>query len=71
MPVILPPAAERAWLDMELRDTQGLAAMLTPYPAAAMRCYRVSEKVNAAGYEGPEGIVPVTEREMEYNGRLL
>ena len=71
MPVILPPAAERAWLDPELRDTQGLAAMLNPYPAAAMRCYRVSERVNAAGYDEPECLAAVTERAAEYNGRLL
>ena len=45
--------------------------MLNPYPAGEMRCYRVSERVNAAGYEGPECIAPVTEGAGEYNGRLL
>ena len=71
MPVILPRLAERDWLDGELRDTQGLRAMLNPYPAAEMRCYRVSERVNAAGYEGSECIAPVIEGAGEYNGRLL
>ena len=71
MPVILPPSAERDWLDGELRDTQGLRAMLNPYPAGEMRCYRVSERVNAAGYEGPECVAPVSEGIGEYNGRLL
>lgn len=71
MPVILPRAGERDWLDTELRDTQRLEAMLNPYPAAEMRCYRVSERVNAAGQEGPECIAPVSEGVGEYNGRLL
>lgn len=71
MPVILPRSWEGDWLDGELRDTQLLGAMLNPYPASEMRCYRVAERVNAAGYDRPECIAPVTEGAAEYNGRLF
>lgn len=71
MPVILPRSLETAWLDREIKDTELLGAMLQPYPAAAMEFYRVSERVNAAGYDRPECIAPVVDGVEEYNGRLL
>lgn len=36
MPVMVPKAAEAAWLDPDNQDTPGLLAMLKPYPAELM-----------------------------------
>lgn len=71
MPVLLARDREGAWLDGELRDTEALGTLLTAYPAAEMELYRVSERVNTAGFDGPECIAPVVDGVEEYNGRLL
>ena len=46
MPVILSPEAYELWLDPGLHNIAELTALLKPYPAPAMRRYRVSERVN-------------------------
>jgi putative SOS response-associated peptidase YedK len=46
MPGILPPEAYELWLDPGFHKVAELTALLKPYPAAAMRRFRVSERVN-------------------------
>ncbi len=46
MPVILPRQAYDVWLDPGFQDMGELKALLKPYPAEAMRRYRVSQRVN-------------------------
>ncbi len=47
MPVILPPEAERIWLDNELRDPGVLLDLLKPYPENAMQMHQLeSKKIN-------------------------
>jgi putative SOS response-associated peptidase YedK len=46
MPVILPPESYELWLDPGFHKLSGLRPLLRPYPAAGMRRYRVSERVN-------------------------
>ena len=60
MPAILTPEMEAFWLDGEVRDPAVLAQALVPYPAELMRAYQVSSRVNRAGNDGPDLIVPVS-----------
>jgi putative SOS response-associated peptidase YedK len=46
MPAILSPEVYEAWLD-PATDRVDLLRMLTPFPAAQMKTYPVSSKVNA------------------------
>jgi putative SOS response-associated peptidase YedK len=46
MPVILAPDAYDLWLDPGFTKVEDLQPLLVPYPAAAMRRYRVSQRVN-------------------------
>ena len=46
MPVILPRDSYELWLDPGFHKLSELRALLKPYPAAGMRRYRVSERVN-------------------------
>jgi putative SOS response-associated peptidase YedK len=46
MPVILDPEDYDLWLDPRFTKIAELAALLKPYPAGAMRRYRVSQRVN-------------------------
>jgi putative SOS response-associated peptidase YedK len=54
MPVILPPTAYGRWLDPALTNIEQLQPLLQPYPAEAMRRYRVSPRVNHAKNDDPE-----------------
>ncbi len=56
MPVILPPAAYRAWLDSRPRND--LQPLLKPYPAEKMDAYPVSTLVNNPANERAECVVP-------------
>ncbi len=48
MPVILPREAEGRWLDPTLDgDTETLLSLLAPVPAAELRAYPVSRRVNS------------------------
>jgi len=54
MPVILSPEDYELWLDPGFARMDELKEMLKPYPAAEMRRYRVSERVNQVKYDDPE-----------------
>ncbi len=53
MPVILPKAAEAAWLDPE-SSLEELTSLLRPFPAAETVLRAVGPAVNDARYDGPE-----------------
>ena len=57
MPVILAPAAERAWLDARTPSAE-LDAMLAGLPAEHTALAPVSLAVNDARYDGPECLAP-------------
>ena len=60
MPVILSQDTESVWLDPDVRDTDALSELLTPYPSDLMSAYEVSSVVNSAANDGPECIAPVS-----------
>ena len=53
MPVILNEESYEAWLDSKVSPAE-LKKLLEPFPAAEMRSWTVSSKVNSADNEGPE-----------------
>ena len=52
MPVILPRAKEKAWLDRELPPAEA-KTFLKPYSATLMRAYEVSTRVNSPKNNDP------------------
>jgi len=58
MPVILPEALWKPWLDHST-TSEDLKAMLVPYPDDEMEAYPVTRLLNKKGFDGPECIVPV------------
>jgi putative SOS response-associated peptidase YedK len=58
MPVMLSAEAEDVWLRPEARPKE-LMSLLVPFPAAAMKSYPVSQKVNHAQAEEPDLVEPV------------
>jgi putative SOS response-associated peptidase YedK len=54
MPVILVPEAYERWLDPGVTRVAELQPLLKPYPAEAMRRYRVSQRVNQVKNDDPE-----------------
>jgi putative SOS response-associated peptidase YedK len=52
--VILPPQAYELWLDPGFHKVEELLPWLRPYPAGAMRRYRVSERVNQVNNDDAE-----------------
>lgn len=54
MPVILPRDVYDLWLDPGFTKVEELQPLLKPYPAGAMRRYRVSQRVNQAKNDDPE-----------------
>jgi putative SOS response-associated peptidase YedK len=59
MPVILPRAAEAAWLDPELAPAV-VDALLVPYPAEEMHAAEASMLVNSVKNDGPELLDPLS-----------
>ena len=59
MPVILTKADQRRWLDDI--PLEAVLQLLHPPADNTLQLYRVSEKLNAAGYEGADLHVPVPE----------
>jgi putative SOS response-associated peptidase YedK len=59
MPVIIPSAAYRDWLDPEERAPESLIKWLTPYAADEMEAYPVSRLVNSPQNDVPECIQPL------------
>lgn len=58
MPVILHERDYEAWLDPKNETIEALSALLTPYPAEAMRAYAIGTRVNSTRNDGPELIEP-------------
>lgn len=58
MPVMLSAAAQDAWLRAEARP-KDLLSLLVPYPAAEMKSYPVSQRVNSALAEDAELVEPI------------
>jgi putative SOS response-associated peptidase YedK len=58
MPVIVPRAAEAAWLDPALPAAE-VDALLAPYPAELMHAAEASMLVNSAKNDGPELLDPL------------
>ncbi len=54
MPVIVPPAKHRLWLDEGASDQRGLQEILKPLPDEELEAYPVSTTVNSPGNDGPE-----------------
>jgi putative SOS response-associated peptidase YedK len=48
------------WLARDVQEPADLAAVPRPYPADAMRAFRVSEAVNDPRNDGPECLAPTT-----------
>jgi putative SOS response-associated peptidase YedK len=61
MPIILHPEAEDPWVDLELRETEAIRALLAPIPADALLAVPVSRRVNSPRNDGPDLIQPVPE----------
>jgi putative SOS response-associated peptidase YedK len=59
MPVILPPAAHRQWLEPTPQKPEALQPLLVPYPAEEMIAYPVSTLVNSPANDRAELVVPV------------
>ena len=59
MPVILPSAAYKDWLDPEERTAESLIKWLSPYPADEMEAYPVSRLVNSPQNDVPECVQPL------------
>lgn len=66
MPVIVPQADIGAWLEGE----DG-AALMRPFPGAALRLLPVSAEVNAVRNEGPQLMTPLPEDEAAAASALL
>lgn len=60
MPVILPPARFDEWLQRSPLGDDRLQQLLTPFPAAKMESFQVSQQVNRAGNDDPSLIEPAT-----------
>jgi putative SOS response-associated peptidase YedK len=58
MPVILPREAWRRWLGEDRAEADELLALLRPYPAEAMRAYRVAARVGNVRNNDPELLAP-------------
>jgi putative SOS response-associated peptidase YedK len=59
MPVILMPEDYDLWLAPGFRKVEELQPLLKPYPAGAMRRYRVSQRVNQVKNDDPECAVEI------------
>ena len=70
MPVILQPEDEEPWLDASRTPFVKAQSMLKPYPEELMDAHDVSQIVNAAKYDGPECIQPISDDELP-RGRQL
>lgn len=61
MPVLLPPDAERLWLDPASQEPHKLTPFLRPYAAEDMAAYAVSSIVNSPKNDSPECLRPLPE----------
>jgi putative SOS response-associated peptidase YedK len=58
MPVVLRQENYDLWLDPGFKDVKVLAEVLVPFDAARMRCFPVSNRVNAVANDDPDCVVP-------------
>jgi putative SOS response-associated peptidase YedK len=59
MPVIVAPENYEVWLDPDVRDTEWLTPLLTPYLADEMEAYPVSRFVNSPSNDDKRCVEPV------------
>jgi len=71
MPVILPPADWKVWLDAEIHDAMALRALLRPYPADAMASRPVSTAVNSPKNDSPSCLDTPTDDPEERQASLF
>ncbi len=64
MPVILPRDAYGEWLDRDVRDTDLLSKLLTPYPADAMEMYEISPAIGNVKNDTPDLLDPVSQGKL-------
>jgi putative SOS response-associated peptidase YedK len=70
MPVILRQEDEEQWLDAARTTFAKAKSLLKPLPAELMNAHDVSPIVNAAKYDGPECIRPVSDDDTPRAGQL-
>jgi putative SOS response-associated peptidase YedK len=70
MPVILTEETYQTWLRDEANPRE-LKTLLTPLPAAAMKSFPVTNKVNSAHFDEPVLVEPVELKPEMTNGRLF
>jgi putative SOS response-associated peptidase YedK len=58
MPVILPAEHLARWLDPDCHDVAELLDLMQPFPAARMRSFAVSTRVNYVRNDDPECLLP-------------
>lgn len=54
MPVIIPPALEKVWLENDSKNTGDLLALLRPCPESYLRLQAVCQLVNSVKNDSPE-----------------
>ena len=59
MPAILDPADHAKWLGEENAEPGALQALLKPYPAARMACFKIGPKIGNVKYDEPGLVEPV------------
>lgn len=59
MPVILPPATWRRWLDTTISQPADLQPLLVPYDPQAMEAWPVSSRVNSAAFDDAACVEPI------------
>jgi len=64
MPVILPQALWKPWMDSSTGQ-EDLQAMLKTLPSEQMEAWQVTRKVNTKGFDGPECIARLPEEQNE------
>ena len=71
MPVMLPEAAWKTWLDVRVNDRAELESLLVPAPDAEVEVWPVSTMVNSANNNGPELVDRVEPIEPEAPNTLF
>ncbi len=59
MPVILKPESYDEWLDVKVKDTEKLQALLKPYPSEEMDSHAVGKNINYPDKNSPDLIKPL------------
>lgn len=58
MPLIVPTQFQERWLDQTITDPEALKDVLRPFSSEPLSFRRVSSRVNKAGYDSPDCILP-------------